>query len=201
MSERSLAAGAPTPERRERVVAELCEHFAAGHLELDALEQRLAAADRAGNVRELDGLVADLPVLAIAPPAVAEPPRRRGWALALLGGNSRKGEWSPPRQLNAVAIMGGVELDFRDARLAAGETHVTALALMGGIDIIVPPGLPVTVRGMGVLGGVDQVEHAAQGASPDAPRLTVTAVALMGGVAIQTRPSKRTEQIVSKRME
>jgi len=201
MSERSLAAGAPTPERRERIVAELCEHFAAGHIELDVLEQRLAAADRAGNAGELEKLVTDLPVLAARPPVLQEPPKRRGWALALLGGNSRKGTWAPPRQLHAVAIMGGVELDFRDARLPPGETHVIAVAVMGGVDIVVPPDLPVTVRGLGILGGVDQMEHVADKQDPNAPRLVVTAVACMGGVGVTTRPSKRTEQILSKRTE
>lgn len=201
MSERSLAAGMPSPERRERIVAELCEHFAAGHIELDVLEHRLAVADKAGNVDELDALVADLPAVRAKAPAVQEPSKRRGWALALMGGNSRKGEWAAPRQLHAVALMGGVELDFRDARLAAGETHVIAVAVMGGIDIIVPPDLPVTVRGLGVLGGVDQVEQAVEEADSEAPRLMVTAFACMGGVGVQARPRKRTEQIVSKRTE
>ncbi|MEE9132230.1 MAG: DUF1707 domain-containing protein [Gemmatimonadota bacterium] len=201
MSDRSLAASTPTTEQRDRKTAELCEHFAAGHIELDVLELRLATVDDAKSVRELDELLADLPALAATAPAVVEPPAARGWALALLGGNSRKGEWSPPRRLNAVAVMGGVALDFRDARLAAGETHVTAVALMGGIEIIVPPGLPVTVRGLGILGGVDQVEHAPVEQSPSAPRLKVTALACMGGVEIKTRASKRAELIAIKRSE
>jgi predicted membrane protein len=97
--------------------------------------------------------------------------------------------------------MGGIELDFRDARLAAGETHVTAVAVMGGIEIIVPPGLPVTVRGLGILGAVDQVEGDAEEISPNAPHVKVTALACMGGVEIKTRASKRVEQIASKRNE
>jgi predicted membrane protein len=161
MSDRSLAASTPTTEQRDRTTAELCEHFAAGHIELDVLESRLAAVDDAKSVRER----------------------------------------YPPRRLNAVAVMGGVALDFRDARLAAGETHVTAVALMGGIEIIVPPGLPVTVRGLGILGGVDQVEHAPVEQSPSAPRLKVTALACMGGVEIKTRASKRAELIAIKRSE
>ncbi len=201
MSDQPLAASAPTPEQRERVTAELCEHFAAGHIELDALEHRLVAVDEAKSPPELVELVSDLPALAVAAPAVAEPKRGWGWALALMGANSRKGEWSPPRQLNAVAIMGGVELDFRDARLAAGETHVTAVAVMGGIEIVVPPGLPVTVRGLGILGGIDQIEQGGGEPDPDVPHLKVTALALMGGIEIKTRASKKAEWVVSKRNE
>jgi hypothetical protein len=95
--------------------------------------------------------------------------------------------------------MGGVELDFRDARLGAGETHVTAVAVMGGIEIVVPPGLPVTVRGLGILGGIDQVEQGGGELDPSAPHLKITALALMGGVEVKTRASKKAELVVSKR--
>jgi len=205
MNDRSLVPQAPTPEDRDRVTATLCEHFAAGHLELDALEERLAAVDEATSESELAELVRDLPALpagAPAPaPARAEPPAKRGWALAVLGGSSRRGEWSPPRRLNAVAVMGGIELDFRDARLAAGETHVTAVALMGGIEIIVPPGLPVTVRGLGILGAVDQAENVPGEVDPNTPHIRVTALACMGGVDIKTRASQEAERIASQRNE
>lgn len=202
MSERSLPAKPPTTEARDRATAELCEHFAAGHIELEALESRLAAVDEAQSEAELAELVRDLPALAeVAPaaPAIAEQPRKRGWALAVLGGASRKGEWSPPRQLIALALMGGIELDFRDARLAAGETSVTVVALMGGVEIIVPPGLPVTLRGVGLLGAVDGEEQAAGEADPNAPQLKVTAVACMGGVEVKTRASVKAREIGSKR--
>lgn len=186
-----------TPEGRDRVADALCRHFAAGHLELEELESRLEGVDRAGTVEELDRLLGDLP----APPArrdawtPAPAPKPRGWALALLGGHGRKGRWVPPRSLRAVAVMGGVDLDFRDARLGPGVTRVTAVALMGGIDIVVPPGLPVEVRGLGVLGSVEQGE--AGGEAPEAagaPRLEVVALACMGGVDVRTRAREGEEK-------
>ena len=199
MNDRSLAARVPTIEDRDKVTAELCEHFAAGHLELDALEARLAAVDAANNVGELNKLVGDLPVRAEPHPPAVEPPAGRGWALAVLGGSKRRGVWAAPRQLNAIAVMGGVELDFRGARLGPGETHVNALAVMGGIEIIVPPGLPVTVRGLGILGAVDQVEQTATEAEATTPRLKVTALACMGGVDVKTRPSETSGKTGIKR--
>lgn len=201
MSDRSLPASLPTSDQRDRVTAALCEHFAAGHIELDVLESRLAAVDEARSEAELVELVGDLPALAPPTPLAGEPPKPRGWALAVMGGATRRGEWSPPRQLTALAVMGGVELDFRDARLAAGETAVTVVAVMGGVEIIVPPGLPVTVRGLGIMGAVDQVEQAAGAPSPDTPHLKVTALACMGGVDVKTRASTKAEGIASKRNE
>jgi hypothetical protein len=214
MSDRSLPAQPPPPERRDQAVDELCEHFAAGHIELDTLEERLSAVETATSEAELVKLVNDLPALptvagasvpvpaqAAEVSAAAVTPRGRGWALAVLGGSSRKGEWTPPRKLHAVAVMGGVELDFRDAQLAAGETHVTAVAVMGGIEIVVPPGLPVTVRGLGILGAVDQVEQAAGEAGPNTPHLKITALACMGGVDVKTQAGSETKRIGSKRNE
>ena len=196
------------------MVDELCEHYAAGHIELDTLEERLSAVETAAGEAELVKLVADLPALpAVAGasvPAPVEPaevstsavtPSQRGWALAVLGYSSRKGEWTPPRKLNTVALMGAVELDFRDAQLPAGETHVTAVAVMGGIEITVPPGLPVTVRGLGIMGAVEQVEQAAGEAGPNTPHLKITALACMGAVEVKTQAGSETKQIGSKRNE
>lgn len=196
MSEKQTPAPRPSSERWEHVVAELCDHFAAGHIELDELERRLAVADGATSLEELDGLLGDLPELPQSSESLEPAPetvpasavKSRGWALALMGGNRRKGVWTPPRVLHSAALMGGVELDFREARMAPGLTRVTAVAVMGGIDITVPPGLPVQVRGLGIMGAVDQTEWEPGFEEPGRPRLEVNAFALMGGVEVKIRP-------------
>ena len=58
-----------------------------------------------------------------------------GRVIAVLGGSSRKGSWEPPARLRVPALMGGVELDFREANLLEGETVVDVLAVMGGVTI------------------------------------------------------------------
>jgi hypothetical protein len=73
--------------------------------------------------------------------------------VALLGGSARKGSWEPPARLRVLAVMGGVELDFREADLYEGETFVDVLAIMGGVSIIVPPDIDVDADGQGFLGG------------------------------------------------
>ncbi len=195
MSEESHVPVPISAEKRELTVTLLCDQFAAGNLELDDLERRLVTADEATTNAQLDELVRDLPALAAtpAPRLAAKPPAKWGWALACMGGSSRKGEWTPPRQMNAIAVMGGIELDFREARLGPGTTHVVAVAVMGGIEITVPPRLPVEVRGLGIMGAVDQLDQASDPAHPDAPRLRVTAFACMGGVDVRARPAKREE--------
>ncbi len=188
MGDRSLAPQPPAPERREQAEAELCQHFAAGHIELDALEERLAAVEAAKSEPELEALVRDLPALPQnAESAPLQPAAPRGWVLAVMGGSSQKGVWTPPRKLNAVAVMGGVELDFREAQLPGGVTEVVAVAVMGGVEIIVPPGLPLTVSGLGIMGGVDHVERDAGVRDPKMPRVHVRALAVMGGVGVEVK--------------
>lgn len=183
--------------QRERTIARLCEHFAQDHLEAEELEGLIDRAHRASTVAELDALVSDLPALREAPPAAtAAPfPARVGGAaasdqqviVAIMGGVERKGAWVPARTLYVTAIMGGACLDFREAHLEGGVTEIYVVALMGGVEIVVPPGVHVESNGVGIMGGF---EHAGSGKFPvDAhvPVLRITGLALMGGVEIRVR--------------
>jgi hypothetical protein len=177
----------------------LCEHFANDVMSVEEFEQRVDAAHKATSVDELKALLRDLPGAAV--PAVRsagtapapKPPvtaaahvRDREYMVAVLGGSTRKGGWSPARRNYAVAVMGGCELDFREARLGPGITDLRVFALWGGIEIIVPPGLNVESQGIGLLGGFDYVTDATLG-DPNAPTLRVSGLACMGGVEISVR--------------
>jgi hypothetical protein len=83
--------------------------------------------------------------------------------------------------------MGGAVLDFREARLPPGTTEVTVFALMGGAQIIVPPGLAVEMDGSAFMGGFEHMERAPAEADPERPVLRVSGFVLMGGVAVETR--------------
>lgn len=189
----------PTPaalrHRREHTIERLCEHFARDHLEAEELEDLIDRAHRAVTVAELDNLLVGLPELtaqsspqmAVARPAAAD---AHQVVVAIMGGAERKGAWTPSRNLHVVAFMGGSLLDFREARLGPGITTVNVLAVMGGVEIIVPPGLRVESNGIGIMGGF---EHAGQrsGASDNGPVLRISGAAIMGGVEIKERPLRR----------
>lgn len=110
--------------------------------------------------------------------------------VAIMGGSRKLGQWRPPLHMHAVAFWGGVVLDLRDAILPDGRFEVTAVAIMGGVEIIVPPGLPVETNGLALMGGFDQAAdtvHADDEAG--GPRLVVSGVALMGGVTVRLKAS------------
>jgi len=80
--------------------------------------------------------------------------------------------------------IGGVELDLRQARLAAEGARLDLRVMMGGIDIRVPDTWQVVCEATPLFGGVDDVTRSTQGAS-NAPRLRVTGNVTLGGVTIR----------------
>jgi hypothetical protein len=192
----------PVPQRqilagRERVIDTLCTHFAYDHLDEGELERRLDLAHQATSLAELNVLLADLPELAestspatqahemTGPPAAQV--RDRQVVAAIMGGAERKGTWTPARKVFAIAWMGGVALDFREAHFGPGVTTVDVLAIMGGVEILVPPGLRVESDGIGIMGGFEGRDQSGASSHPDAPILRINGLALMGGVEITER--------------
>ncbi len=119
--------------------------------------------------------------------------------VAALGGVERTGRWIPARQNYAVAVMGGINLDFREALLPPGETEVWIFTVMGGADIIVPPGLTVECDGVAILGGFEHREDAVLNPDPDAPVLRVRGLSVLGGVDVSTRYPGETPREAKRR--
>lgn len=195
----------PSPEERERTVRALCTHFAEDRLAVEEFESRLDRAWDASTAGELETLLADLPALADeAPAAPAAPPpgdvRERGIMAAVLGGYERRGTWTPPRHLYVVAVWGGAELDFREARLPPGVTKVTILAVMGGAGVIVPPGLAVQSDGVAIMGGFEGLDQPSSRPAPDAPILRINGFACMGGVEVVSRLPGETTREAERRL-
>lgn len=177
---------------REQTVSTLRDAVAEGRITLAEFDERSSAAYAARTQTELDRLTSDLPVPGAAratpaPAPAARPPgvRDEAFVVAVMGGSERKGRWYPGRQITAFALMGGVDLDLREAVLEGGELAITAVAIMGGIDITVPPGTTVTSTGLAVMGG--RAVHVGP-PQPGAPRVHVAAWALMGGVDVKEKP-------------
>ena len=196
MSDDSMEQLVPLKRERENTVQVLIEHYAADNLTVEEFESRLDTAYEAATMEQLESLLSGLPVLASSsdgpatlpvPRAPAEGVKDRAYQLAILGGSERKGAWTPARSTYTLAMMGGAGLDFREARMPPGVTEVHVLAVMGGVEILVPPGLAVETHGFGLLGGFEALDQAGADRDPDAPRLVIKGLALMGGVEVAVR--------------
>ena len=178
-------------ERREKAIETISRHYTSGQIDIDEFETRLDRLYRAGSVEEILEVQADLPSLA-SPADHREPGDAAGrrdsqLVLAVLGGTERKGTWTPARRINAFALMGGLGLDFRQAVFAPGVTELTVIAMMGGVEILVPPGLRVECEGFGLLGGFEGLSQGDAAAYPGEPTLRIRGIAIMGGVEVTER--------------
>jgi hypothetical protein len=188
----------PLAAERERVIEQLSAHFASDHLQLTELEHRLDRAYGAESVEELRALVADLPSAHPAPPPMSlpapsllAPPEHvpeRGMLVAVMGGQERGGSWIVPRHLKVVAVMGGALIDLRQARFAPGVTDIEIFVAMGGVEVLVPPGVRVEdAMGATFMGGFEHRAGDADALSPDHPVVRLSGIAFMGGVEAATR--------------
>ena len=74
------------------------------------------------------------------------------------------------------------------------------LAVLGGIEIVVPPEMAVEVDGMGVLGGFEYQTDAPLRSNPDLLTLRVRGLAILGGVTVEVRlPGENSRQAKKRR--
>jgi hypothetical protein len=172
---------------RGAVEAELGDACAQGRLSVEELSDRLERANAARTRGELAVLVGDLPGTALIAASDIRPTR---WTVAIMGGNVRRGRWRPSERTTGVAVMGGTMLDLREAAIGSRTQHVTAIAVMGGVDVVVPEGTRVELRGVPVMGCTEnRVPSHGDALSPAEPVVRVRALALMGGVKVKTIPA------------
>lgn len=195
---------------RERVAEVLRDALAEGRLDMAEFEERLETTYQARTYADLAPITRDLPAPGVTPPhpvSFTKEPVPDGswasrivggegtgtWAVAVMSGFERRGRWTVPRRFNCLAFWGGGELDLREANFAAPEVEINCVAIMGGLNVIVPPGVEVVVRGFGFMGGFDHREDGVP-AEPGAPRVIVTGFALMGGVGVERKATRAERQ-------
>jgi Domain of unknown function (DUF1707) len=182
---------------RERVADRLRAAAGFGRITMDELEERLDAVYAAKTYGELVPITADLPVEDARPAGAGPSPRPssalvvgeqqhhdRATAIAIMSGANRGGHWIVPRRMRVFAFWGGSEIDLRDARFESGTTVISAIAIMGGVQVLAPEGVHVRVSGVGIMGGFG--ESGTNTVLPDrAPVVRVRGFSFWGGVNVR----------------
>jgi predicted membrane protein len=107
-------------------------------------------------------------------------------AFAIMAGISRQSTSPVFRGGDANAIMGGVELDLRNAQIAPGEIAVLdVFAMWGGVEITVPDNWTVVGEVLPLMGGF---EDKTISKSASNPTLLVRGAAVMGAVEVKNAP-------------
>ena len=166
--------GTPAAEPHRQVTVDaLCDHFANDVMPVEEFERRVEAVHRAqyggrpeGTAagpprrkpppRRQQGAVPGQPGPSSGSPYAATSRSRRSWWPSWVA-PSRKGRWTPARSNVAVSIMGGTTWTSATRLLGPGVTRSKVFAMMGGVEIVVPPGVNVESHGIGIMGGFDHV--------------------------------------------
>lgn len=102
---------------------------------------------------------------------------------AILSGNSIINQSLNFKGGKATAILGGINLDLRQAQLYNNQAFLDVTALFGGVEIHVPDTWRVELKGTPILGGIEN--QTKPNPDSDAPVLKIAATAMFGGIDIK----------------
>lgn len=101
---------------------------------------------------------------------------------AILGGGDYKNNTEDLKGVVAEAILGGLEIDLRDAKITE-DIVLELTAVLGGIDIYIPDDVRVEIiSGVPVLGGF---EHKINRNALSGPKVRIKYTAVLGGIEIK----------------
>jgi hypothetical protein len=173
----SSAASPVTDAHRSDALRELAGYRVAGAMTLGELADAARRIQAARTLPELEKATRAPAGEALAAPA----PRR--WLVVLLGGSSQRGRWRLGSAVRAVCVLGGMELDLRQAIVDGDEVSLTCVCVLGGARLIVPEGVPISFSGFSILGGRSD-ERAPAAPLPGAPTIHLRLFSLLGGIEI-----------------
>lgn len=197
--------GDHTPEirasdaEREYVVDVLRGHCSEGRIDLDEFSERINRVYAARTIGELSAITSDLPVpvsystMATTGSDTSRTRKAVRWTVAVMSGAVRKGRWRVEGETTVIAFMGGANIDLRDAEIHGDEITIRCIAVMGGIEVIVPEGIAVHVSGIPFMGGFED-KTADVPVLPGSPVVKITGLALMGGVDVKSKAAPEVEK-------
>ena len=103
--------------------------------------------------------------------------------IAVFGSRNQRVTSSRFAGADLTALFGGYELDLREAEVAAPPARISAVAMFGGVDIIVPRGWNVRLDVLPIFGGAED-ERPRREEDHEETDLIVTGFAAFGGISV-----------------
>jgi hypothetical protein len=187
---------------REQVATLLGTAYAEGRLTREEHDERIDHLMAAKTFDDLIPITRDLVIIG-TPTAVATPQPTSRFTIdttgqnpdsdkmiAIFAGVTRSGRWRVRKNIQALALFGGMDLDLRNAIFEAPVVEISGFWCFGGLDIKVPEGIDVRDQTAGVFGGTDICDIGDP--APGAPTLVIKGMTLFGGVTVRgPKPNKR----------
>lgn len=106
-------------------------------------------------------------------------------AFAFMSGSEQKISSQDFQGGDVTAIMGGHDIDLRQARPAGGTCVLDLFVWWGGVDIYVPDDWKVSVDGLAVMGAIEDSTRAPGGEARG--HLILKGLVVMGGVEVKNK--------------
>ncbi len=152
------------------------------HRDLDQIREGLAQARERQHAHETPAGAATGAATGTGTPGEGDRAARIR-EFAFLGGVDRNNTSQAFQGGEITAVLGGVQLDLRECRMAGPSAQVDMLSLMGGVSLRIPRDWCVVSEVTVMLGGLD--DRTAAPVDAQAPRLVITGQAIMGGIEIK----------------
>ncbi len=189
---------------REQVATVLSTAYAEGRLDREEHDERLEQLLRARTFDDLIPITRDLVVVGTSAMATAATPRSNfaidtagsssesDKLIAIFSGVSRNGKWRVRRNIQALALFGGMDLDLRDAVFESQVVEISGFWCFGGLEIKVAEGMEVRDQTAGIFGGTEVRDVGDP--LPGAPTLVIKGMTLFGGVSVRgPKPAKKSK--------
>ena len=94
------------------------------------------------------------------------------------------GKFTLAKEIGVGRILGGDKIDLSRADFVHPITTITAGTILGGLKVIVPRGVRVETRGLGILGGFKGLSNQTVHAGEQAPLVIIQGLSILGGVKV-----------------
>ncbi len=197
-----LLAPSVVAERRDAVVQQLTDAFAADIIDVEEFDRRIGLAHQSNEPVALQLLVQDLPESSTAlvtnvMAGTALSQAQQVVALAridtqksmtvILSSVNKDGPWQVPALLKVRSALGSSVLDFRQAQFDSTHTELRLHLSLGNVEIIVPPSVIVEIEATAILGSIERKGTAPPAPVGNSPTLRITGLAILSSVEISTR--------------
>jgi hypothetical protein len=175
---------------RERVAGVLGEALADGRLTADEHSERIDCLYASKTHDELTPLTADLGTggSGVERRRSAVPVERVTPQVAILSSSVARPTGHVEGRMVGVGFLGNARIDLTYASLDEDGVEITAQAILGAVDIVVPPDARVTMTGFALLGSLSPTREPGP---PDGPHVKVSGFALLGSVTIHRAEVKK----------
>lgn len=188
----------PTETVRSEVIDQLIMNYSHGELSYEAFERRLDQAMELQCNQALVELTQDLPLTVdkafveskkegLAPNMVSGDSEDVEYMVNIFSGNNRGGVWTVPKEIRALSIFSGCDIDLTDAKFTQTELRIKIFSLFSGSDIYIPENVNVVSKAFCVFGGIDYQTVTQVNPNIVTPTIIIEGVCIFSGIDIKVK--------------